>query len=118
MRSITRIVQPSNLSIALVTQFQSEIRSAIDSGAEVVLVDLKNVTSVTSASFIELIKGLKIARRADCQLLICSANEQLRMLFEMTGLDELFHVVGDAHEAYQYLQPVNKVTQLESVKAA
>ena len=121
MRSITKIVQPSNMSIALSTQFQSEIRSAIDSGVEVVLVDLKNVTSVTSASFIELIKGLKLAQNASCQLLICSVNQQLKMLFEMTGLDELFNMVADIHDAYQYLQPVNsvnKVTQIEAARAA
>jgi anti-sigma B factor antagonist len=121
MRSITKIVQPSNRSIAVAAQFQSEIRSAIEAGVDVVLVDLKNITSVTSASFIELIKGLKLARKATCQLLICSPNEQLTMLFEMTGLDELFHFISDAHEAHKYLQPANsvsKVTPIESVKAA
>lgn len=118
MRSITKIVQPSNVTIALATQFQSEIRTAIESGVDIVLVDLKSITSVTSAGFIELVKGLKLARRSNCQLLICSANQQLKMLFELTGLDELFNVVSDVHEAHQYLQPVNKVTHLDTVKAA
>jgi len=118
MRSLTKIVQPSNLSTVAASQFQSEIRHAIESGVDVVLVDLKNITSVTSASFIALVKGLKLAHKSDCQLLICSANEQLRMLFELTGLDQVFKVLSDSQEVHQYIQPVTKVTRFGKAKAA
>ena len=118
MRSITKIVQPSDVTIALATQFQSEIQTAIESGVDVVLVDLKNVTSVTSAGFIELVKGLKFANQSGCQLLVCSANQQLKMLFELTGLDEFFNIVNDVHEVHPSLQAVSKVTHIDSAKAA
>ncbi len=105
MNFAIRVVQPSNfLSIAAATLFHSEIKSAIESGAAVVVVDLKNITSMNSSSFIALVKALKLVRSSGCQLFLCSMNEQIRMLFELTGLDEAFRTFTDFDEFTQYMQ--------------
>lgn len=105
-----RVIQPSNfLSTVAITQFQAEIKCAIDSEADFILVDLKQVKSVSSDTFLALLEGLKLAYASKCKLLLCSLDEQLRILFELTGLDQHFEILADLNEFRQYVQPTTKV---------
>ena len=115
MNFMIRVVQPSNfLSVAAATQFHTEVKKSVESGADIVLVDLKNITSLTSSSFIALVKAMKLVHTSGSQLFICSMNEQIRMMFELTGLDQVFKSFKDVNEFSQYIQPANKVEALRS----
>lgn len=119
MNFAIKVVQPSDFSsVDAIAQFQTEIEHVLQSGADIILVDLKQITSITSASFIVLVKGLKALLAPERQLVICSMNEQVRILFELTGLDEVFKLFADRDEAHQYLQPSNKVEVLKSKSEA
>lgn len=105
-----RVIQPTNLlSAVAATQFHSEITHAIDSGTEIILVDLRNIRSVSNDTFLALLKGLKLAQASKCKVFVCSLNEQLRILFELTGLDQLLEIFADSNEFRQYIQPATKV---------
>lgn len=113
-----KVVQPSDFSsLDAIAQFQAEIEEILESGAEIVLVDLKHITSMSSASFFALIQGLKSVLGSGSQLLLCSMNEQVRLLFELTGLDQVFKMFVDRDAAHQYLQPPAKVEVLRQPKA-
>ncbi|GEM_PF-315405 len=112
MNFATRIVQPSNfLSVAAAALFHSEIKNAVDSGADVILVDLRDITSMSSSSFIALVKALKMVRSSGCQLFLCSMNEQIRMLFELTGLDQAFQSFADRDAFNQHIQAHSNVVE-------
>jgi len=100
-----RIVQPSSfLSVAATNSFYGEIKSAIASNAAIVLVDLKHIQSMSSANLIAVVKALKWVRASGCQLCLCSLNEQVRILFELTGLDQVCKIFADVNEFNRYIQ--------------
>lgn len=113
-----RTIQPSNfVSVVATTQFQAEIASAINSEVDFILVDLKQIESVSSGTFLALLEGLKVAHASQCKLLICSLGEQLRILFELTGLDEHFEILTDVNEFRQYVQRMTKVEAFRQPKS-
>lgn len=115
MKFKIRIVQPSSsLRDAAATQFLLEIKQAIGSGVEVVLVDLQNVTSLASAELIVLVEGLKLIQNSHCRLFICSLSDQLKIVFELTGLDQVFELLSDPQEVSQFLQPTPRVEPLKT----
>ncbi len=101
----TRVIQPSNfLTTAAVNLFRTEVKEVIESGAAIALVDLGNITSISSASFIAVVKILKLVQISNCQLFLCSTSEQMRMLFELTGLDQVLKTFADLDEFNRHMQ--------------
>ncbi len=82
----------------MATQFHREIEDVVKAGANIVLLDLKNLTSITSSGLMVLVEAFKLIRSAGCNLFICSLNEQVRILFELTGLDLVFQVFASLDE--------------------
>jgi anti-anti-sigma factor len=118
MSSVIKVIQAVDFpNIAVATQFHAEVAHAIESDVDIVLVDLKQLTSVTSANFIALVKGLKLAHDSECQLFICSVSDQVKMLFELTGLDQVFKLLSDWSDVHQYLQPTNELRALRQAKS-
>lgn len=100
-----QVIQPSNfLSAATVNLFHAEVKRIIESDANIVLVDFSHITAISSSSFIAVVKALKSVRTSKRQIALCSMNEQVRILFELTGLDQLFKIFADSDEFNQYLQ--------------
>lgn len=100
-----RIVQPSSfLTVAATSLFHAEIKNAIESNASIVLVDLRCIASMSSANLLAVVKALKLVRTSGCQLFLCSLSEQIRMLFELTGLDQIFKTFVDVNEFYRHVQ--------------
>lgn len=104
MSFATRIIQPSNfLTAAAINLFQIEVKTAIESDAALILIDLSNVSSMSSANFIAVVKILQLVRASNRQLFLCSMSEQIRMLFELTGLDQVFKTFVDFDEFNQHM---------------
>jgi anti-anti-sigma factor len=105
MSFATRIIRPSNfLSLAATNLFHAEVKDVLESEAAIVLVDLNNITSMSSASFIAVVKALQLVRVSNRQLFLCSMNEQIRILFELTGLDQVFKTFANSDEFERYMQ--------------
>jgi anti-sigma B factor antagonist len=64
----------------------------------IVLIDLENVTTITSQGLMALIEAFRAVNNAGGKLFICSINEQVRILFELTGLDEIFETFANLDE--------------------
>ncbi|MBD2037435.1 STAS domain-containing protein [Leptolyngbya sp. FACHB-321] len=100
-----RVIKPSSfLSVAATNLFLTEIKKAIASNAAIVLVDFERIPSMSSANFLTVVKALKLVRSSGCKLFLCSLSQQIRMLFELTGLDQVVTILSDADEFAAYVQ--------------
>jgi len=91
MSVLVKVIQfPNTLDSSNVSQFTHEIESLIETGVKIVLLDLKNVTFMSSSGLMALVYILKVVKAAGCTLLISSRSEPVRMLLEITGLDQVF----------------------------
>lgn len=94
-----QVVQyPEVLDVSRANQFCIEIQHIVEAGVNIVLIDLKNVKLITSHGLIALVKAFKAVEGAGGRLFICSINEQVRILFELTGLDQVFETFANLEE--------------------
>lgn len=94
-----KIFQPSgSLDAAQSQAFRQEIAEILEDGTKVVLVDLKNVTFMDSSGLGALVLAFKTLRAANSKLVLCSINEQIRILFELTGMDKVFEIFANEDE--------------------
>lgn len=89
---VKRVQSPAILDSSHAAQFQQEIESLIETGVKIVLLDLKNVTFINNSGLMALIAIFTSLKAAGCRMMIYSTSEQVRMLFELTGLDRVFEL--------------------------
>lgn len=93
MVSTVKVIQPTGiLDSTQAPDLRKAIDLAIDDGAKIILIDLKDVTFVDSSGLGALVVALKAVRAHNGKLYICSINEQVRILFELTSMDQVFNV--------------------------
>lgn len=96
MSTVVKVIQsPEILKSSQPTQFIVDTENFIQTGVKTILLDLKHVTFMSSADLMALVSLLKAAKAAGCNLLVSSMSEQVRMLFEITGLDQVFEIFKD-----------------------
>lgn len=99
MTLVVKVIQPSGVIDATKSQeFREKITNTLNSGAKIVLVDFKDVTFMDSSGLGALVLAFKTLRAAESKLVVCSMNEQVRILFELTGMDKIFDVFANADE--------------------
>jgi anti-anti-sigma factor len=104
MNSTIKFVEPSGiLDSTKANQFRQEISELIEKKVDVVVIDFKNVDFMDSSGLGALVLSLKTVRMAGAQLLICSINEQIKMLFELTNMDRVFEIFSNREELQQKL---------------
>ena len=87
-------------------EFRKIVDSILTSETEALLLDLKNVTFIDSSGLGTLVVALKQLKAAERQMYICSINDQVRMLFELTSMDRVFNVLHDRQEFEQEVRPL------------
>ncbi|MCA1995285.1 MAG: STAS domain-containing protein [Coleofasciculus sp. S288] len=93
MSPVVKVVRPSGiLDATKAGQFRQEITNLVESNVDIVLVDFQEVTFMDSSGLGALVLALKTVRAAGGKLFICSVNEQIKMLFELTSMDRVFEI--------------------------
>ncbi len=93
MREQVKVITLSgNLNATTSQEFRQNITNILESGAKIVLVDFKDVTFMDSSGLGALVLAFKTLRAANIQLVLCSINEQVRILFELTNMDKVFEI--------------------------
>ena len=101
-----KIVQPSGiLDSTKAAQFRSEINELIAVRPDYtlpnyILIDFQDVTFMDSSGLGALVLALKSVRSAGSQFVVCSINEQIRILFELTSMDRVFDIFSN-RDAFQ-----------------
>ena len=105
MNSVVQIIEPQGILDGTKTaDFQRQIKQHIESGVQVILVDFSNVTFMDSSGLGALVKALKTLNAAHVKLFLCSINEQIKMLFELTCMDSYFSICENREEFTKQLQ--------------
>lgn len=55
-------------------------------------IDLAKVDFMDSNGLVALVTGLKAARTSGCRLVFCNVQAPIRIIFELTQLDEVFEI--------------------------
>lgn len=96
MSSTVQVIEPSGiLDSTKAEEFRESVEALLEAGAEVILVDLKDITFIDSSGLGTLVVLLKKARGLNRSFCICSINDQVRMLFELTSMDRVFEIYED-----------------------
>lgn len=80
-------------------ELKRAIAAAIDGGARAVVVDLTETRFLDSTALGVLIGAVKRLRPLDGRLLIVNTEPSTAKTFEITGLDQIFTIVGTRDEA-------------------
>jgi anti-anti-sigma factor len=93
MREQVKVIKLNgNLNATTSQEFRQNITDVLEIGAKIVLVDFKDVTFMDSSGLGALVLAFKTLRAADTKLVLCSINEQVRILFELTNMDKVFEI--------------------------
>ncbi|MDA0266420.1 MAG: STAS domain-containing protein [Cyanobacteria bacterium] len=96
MDSRVKIIEPVGiLDSTQADSFRQQVDDALADGAEKLLIDLTHISFVDSSGLGALVMVLKKVRAAQKEMFVCSINDQVRMLFELTSMDRVFEVLPD-----------------------
>ena len=95
----TRTVKfPASIDDGSIAQFRHQTDLALLAEVDVVQIYCTQVEFTSSPGLMALVMVYKRVREADKRLFLCSVSEQVRMLLELTGMDEVFEVLPRAEE--------------------
>jgi anti-anti-sigma factor len=96
MSSLVQVIEPEGILDGTKTvDFRNRVNQLLDSGTQVILIDFKNVTFMDSSGLGSLVSVLKMVSAAEAKLFLCSINEQIKMLFELTSMDRYFAIYAN-----------------------
>ncbi|KAM3094050.1 STAS domain-containing protein [Phormidesmis sp. 146-35] len=87
---------PQSLDDASIAQFHHQIDGAVQSEANVLLVDFSEVKFMSSTGLMALVMAFKRVRSAQKNLFLTGVNEQVKMLLELTGMERVFEILEDS----------------------
>ena len=95
--SALTVVQPSGaLNAANAHVLQTQLSEHISSdGSKGLMVDMSRVESLDSAGLVSLISALRMARNLSKRFCLCEVPPSIRIVFELTQLDQVFEFVED-----------------------
>lgn len=104
MNSVVQIIEPKDIFDGTkIGEFQKQIEKSVESGVDTILVDFQDVTFMDSSGLGGLVKAFKTVNAADVEFFVCSINEQVRILFELTSMDRYFSILRDREDFSQRL---------------
>lgn len=106
MNSIIEIFEPiGNLDALRARQLNQAITQSLSKGANIILIDLKDVAFIDSSGLGNLILILKNVRATGGKLFLCTLNETVKMFFQLTSMDCVF-------ETFAQREDLNKLLDL------
>ena len=94
-----KIIQPEGiLDSVRANNLRREVLDTINSGAKVILVNLQDITFMNSSGMGALVATLKAVKAAGGQLALCSLNDQVKIIFELSRMERIFKIYRDRQE--------------------
>ena len=99
---MVKVIQPSGILDSINgNRLRREISDMVEDGAKAVLIDCREVEFMDSSGLGALVMSLKTVREAGSKLSICSINDQLRILLELTSMDDIFEIFASQEDFNQ-----------------
>jgi anti-sigma B factor antagonist len=83
--------------------FEKKLFQAISDGSKNMVVDFKDIDYISSAGLRVIIKVFKALQREDGRIMLCSMQDYIRELFEITGIDVFVPIVASIEDALKAL---------------
>ena len=102
MDSHVHVIDPTGILDSVSGEtLRQQVNDALEADAKTLLIDLKDVTFIDSSGLGALVSVLKKVRATERELYLCSINDQVRMLFELTSMDKIFMILQDRAQFQQ-----------------
>ena len=99
MRVIAKIVLSHEvLQTSQFPHFYKEIERIIASGGKILMLDFSKINFLKNSELMSVVAIVKLVRDSACILLISAMSQQVRMLFELTGLEQIFQCLPPLEE--------------------
>lgn len=109
MNTDLKIISPQGiLDGTQAKEFRAEVDQSLRDGSKTILVDFKDITFMDSSGLGALVLALKAIRSQGSKIMLCSINEQIQMLFELTSMDKVFEIFADVED---FKNSVYKLTE-------
>jgi anti-anti-sigma factor len=76
-------------------QVRREVSDLLDAGVETILIDFKHITFMDSSGLGAIVATLQQARTKGAKLYLCSLDEQIRIIMELTKMNKVFDILPD-----------------------
>ncbi len=73
-------------------EFQGELSEAIDPSDRAVILDLEEITYISSAGLRVILLTARALKRQNAELAVCSLSDAIREVFEISGFDKIIPV--------------------------
>ncbi len=83
-----------------VEELRGQVETILEGSTSMVLIDLEETTFIDSSGLGALVSTLKSVRAANRKLYFCSPNAQIKMVFELSGMDQAFEVF-ESRDAFE-----------------
>ncbi len=106
-----KVIQPSGTlaeAYKTIQPFREEINTLVETGVEIILVDFQNVTFIDSSGLGALVAAAKAVRAKNHKIFICALNEQIKMLFELASMDQVFQIFPSQDEFHNVVMATEK----------
>lgn len=99
MTATIKIFHPSGILNAISgNQLRRDIADIVTKETNIILIDLQNIDFIDSSGLGALVSTMQIVKSSGGQLFICSVNEQVKMLFELTKMERIFKIFQNQDE--------------------
>jgi anti-anti-sigma factor len=97
-----KVIQPHGvLDVTNCSQLRREIVEIANAGFNNVLVDCQNLTFMDSSGLAALVLAAQKVREVNSQLSICSIDRQIKLLFELSSMDDILETFPSPTEFYR-----------------
>ena len=79
--------------------FEEAMKAAIGSDDSVVVIDLENLSYISSAGLRVILLIAKTLRKRNAELMLCSLSDPIREVFEISGFDKIIPVHASREQA-------------------
>ena len=96
MSKSSKVLEPTGLiDNAGGTQIRRDVSDLLKLGIEAILIDFSNITFMDSSGLGALVATLQQVRKQESQLYLCSLNDQVSIILELTKMDKIFDILSD-----------------------
>jgi anti-anti-sigma factor len=96
MSPVLKVFQPVGiLDGTKAPELRQSIELALRNEASTILIDLTDTTFIDSSGLGALVNVLKLVRAQQGRFCLCSPNQQIKMVFELSSMDQAFEVFAD-----------------------
>lgn len=92
------VIPKGDLDIYTSNKFQNQVISSFEKNQADISIDGSNLEYLDSTGLGALISILKIVRDTDKKIIITNLKPNIKKLFDITELDKLFTIRGEANE--------------------